>query len=93
MTNQAKDNTNAALNLVNKFVDSNQRKRLNLLNEIESEVEGIFNIGHKLFDDFDKEGDDWAVGWLLQVLKKHKPLFFNNKQFNNWFNTYSEEKN
>ena len=79
MTNKANDNfNNATLDLVKKFVDSNQRKRINLLKEIESEVEGIFNIGYKLFDDFDREGDDWAVGWLLQVLKKHRGDFFQN---------------
>ena len=90
MTNKAKDNySNATLDLVIKFVDSNQRKRINLLSEIESEVEAIFNIGYKLFDNFDQEGDDWAVGWLLQVLKKHKSEFFDSGKFNNWFITDS----
>ena len=91
MTNESQNNySNATLNLVNKFIGSNQRKRINLLSEIESEVEGIFQIGYKLFEDFDKESDDWAVGWILQVLKKYKSGFFENKNFNNWFNTYSE---
>ena len=81
----------STLNLIEKFIDSNQRKRINLLRDIESEVENIFAIGNKLFDAFDKDGDDWAVGWLLQVLKKHKPIFFEDKKFNNWFLTYSED--
>ena len=90
MTNNAQDNySNPTSDLVRKFIDSNQRKRLNLLTEIESEVEGIFKIGYKLFDDYDQDGEDWAVGWLLQVLKKHKPNFFEKGIFNNWFNTYS----
>ncbi len=80
----------STLDLVIKFVDSNQRKRIKLLAEIESEVENLFNIGTKLFDNFDQKGEDWAVGWLLQVLKKHKPIFFENKIFNNWFITNSE---
>ena len=79
------------LNLVKKFVESNQRKRLSLLSDIESEVENLFIIGNKLFDNFDKNGDDWAAGWLLQVLKKHKPLFFEDCKYNNWFLTYSDE--
>ena len=91
MTNKAQDNySNATLELVKKFVDSNQRKRLNLLDEIENNVDGIFNIGYKLFDMFDQDGDDWAAGWLLQVLKKHKSHFFEESKFNSWFNTYSE---
>ena len=90
MTNKDQDKPyDATLTLIKKFVDSNQRKRINLITEIESEVENIFNIGYKLFDDFDKEGDDWAVGWLLQVLKKNKPSYFENSTFNNWFSTYS----
>ena len=36
---------------------------------------------------FDNDGDDWAAGWILQVLKKFKPEFFENSKFNNWFNT------
>ena len=90
MTKKGQDNNyNATLNLVKKFVDSNQRKRINLLADLESEVEGLYHIGYKLFNDFDKEGDDWAPGCLLQVLKKHKPHFFENSIFNNWFTTYS----
>ena len=55
----------------------------NLLSDIESDVENIFLIGKKIFDDFDQKGDDWAAGWLLQVLKKHKPIFFNDKKCEN----------
>ena len=93
MNNKEQDNyTNATLDLINKFVDSNQRKRINLLKQIESEVENIFNIGPTLFDIFDSNSDDWAAGWILQVLKKYKPDFFKNKKFNNWFNTYSDNE-
>ena len=91
MTNKdQEDHYKSTLNLVKKFVDSNQRKRINLLSDIESEVDNLFLIGKKLFDDFEQDGDDWAAGWLLQVLKKHKPLFFNDKKYNNWFTTYSD---
>ena len=91
MNNKEQDNyNNATLELIKKFVDSNQRKRINSLTQIESEVENIFNLGPSLFDIFDNEGDDWAAGWILQVLKKFKPEFFENSKFNNWFNTYSD---
>ena len=91
MTYKEQDNySNATLVLIKKFVDSNQRKRINLLTQIEAEVDNIYKLGSTLFDIFDNEGDDWAVGWLLQVLKKYKPDFFENTKFNNWFNTYSE---
>jgi len=91
MNNKEKDNNNnATLDLVKKYVDYNQRKRINSLTQIESEVDNIFNLGPSLFDMFDREGDDWAAGWILQVLKKFKPEFFENSKFNNWFNTYSD---
>ena len=44
MNNKEQDNySNATLDLIKKFVDSNQRKRINSLTQIESEVENIFN--------------------------------------------------
>ena len=76
------DNTIA---LVNKFVESNQRKRKSLLGEIESSVDGIYKLGENLFNTFDRKDDDWAIGWILQVLKKHKKEFFSVDKYNNWF--------
>jgi len=91
MTNKSLDNySNATLDLVKKFVDSSQRKRINLLVNIEAEAEALFNIGYKLFDQFDKDDDDWPAGWILQVLKKHKPQFFEDDKFNSYFSTSSD---
>ena len=91
MTNKEQDNnSNATLDLIKKFVDSNQRKRINLLIQIESEIDNIYKLGSTLFEIFDCNGDDWAAGWLLQVLKKYKPDFFKNTKFNNYLNTYSD---
>ena len=71
MNNKEQDTySNATLDLIKKFVDSNQRKRINLLTQVESEFENIYKYGPKLFEIFDRNGDDWAAGWLLQVLKK-----------------------
>ena len=91
MTNKEQDNySNATLDLIKKFVDSNQRKRINLLIQIESEVDNISKLGPELFEIFDRDVDDWPAGYLLQILKKHKPDFFENTNFNNWYNTYSD---
>ena len=91
MTNKEQDNnSNATLDQIKKFVDSNQRKRINLLTQIEAEIDIIYKLGSTLFEIFDCNGDDWAAGWLLQVLKRYKPEFFENTKFNNWFNTYSD---
>ena len=59
MNYKEQDNyNNATLDLIKKFVDSNQRKRINLLTQIESEVENIFKLGPALFEIFDSNGDD-----------------------------------
>ena len=50
MTNKEQDTySNATSDLIKKFVESNQRKRINLLTQIESEVENIFKLGPTLF--------------------------------------------
>ena len=71
--------------LVKKFVESNQRKRKSLINQIESSVNDIYAIGDDLFSNFERNSDDWSAGWILQVLKKYKKDFFNNSIYNNWF--------
>ena len=61
MTNKdQEDHYKSTLNLVNIFVKSNQRKRLKLLSDIESDVENLYVIGKGIFEDFDQKGDDWA---------------------------------
>ena len=91
MSLQDKQNTNNELdNLVSKFIEASQRKRKTLIKEIESSADGIHNIADKLFREFDREGDDWAGGWILQVLKKYKPQFFRNDIYNHWFSTSSD---
>tara|TARA_Y100000589_G_scaffold326095_1_gene365251 strand:- start:461 stop:1180 length:720 start_codon:yes stop_codon:yes gene_type:complete len=76
--------------LVTNFIEANQRKRKNLINKIESSSDLIYQLGGEIFDDKYREGDDWSIGWILQVLKKNEPNFFDNKKFNNWFFTNSD---
>ena len=88
---ETKNNNEETITLINKFIDSTQRKRKNLVNQIDSSADNIIEIWDKIFQKFDREGDDWAGGWILQVLKKHKKTFFDNSEYNNWFLTYSNE--
>jgi len=77
MTLQENQKNNDELNnLVSKFIDASPRKRKNLVKEIESSAEGLYHIAEDLLNKFDRNGDDWACGWILQVLKKYKPDFF-----------------
>ena len=84
-----KTNDEDTINLVKKFIASNQRKRRSLVNDIESSAESLFAVGEEIIKDIDREGDDWSIGWVLQVLKKYKPEFFENDIYNNWFFTNS----
>ena len=85
----SKTNNEDTINLVKKFIASNQRKRRNLVNDIESSAESLFIVGDEIIKYVDRQGDDWSVGWILQVLKKYKPIFFENDNYNKWFYTNS----
>jgi len=76
--------------LVYSFVESNQRKRKSLIKKIESSADSLFKIADTFFKESERGGDDWAKGWILQVLKIYKPEFFDNDIYNNWFLTYTE---
>ena len=90
MTNKEQDTYNATSDLIKKFVDSNQRKRINLLTQMEAEVENIFKLGPSLFEIFDndersiigtiykKEGRKKAVIEGLKFFEKKMELLLDN---------------
>ena len=71
----SKTNNEDTINLVKKFIASNQRKRRNLVNDIELSAESLYKVGEDVIKYVEREGDDWSIGWVLQVLKKYKPKF------------------
>ena len=85
----SKTNNADTINLVKKFIASNQRKRRNLVNDIELSAESLYKVGEDVIKYVEREGDDWSIGWVLQVLKKYKPNFFEKDIYNNWFFTNS----
>ena len=78
--------------LVNSFVESNQRKRKSLIKKIESSADSLFEVADTFLKESERGGDDWANGWILQVLKMHRPEFFENDIYNKWFLTYTERE-
>jgi len=93
MSSQGKNNSIENITeLVNSFVESNQRKRKSLIKNIESSADSLFEVADTFLKESERGGDDWAKGWILQVLKMHRPEFFENDIYNNWFLTYSERK-
>ena len=89
MSSQDNVNNEETINLVKKFIASNQRKRRNLVNDIESSAESLYIVGEEIINNVDRDGDDWCIGWVLQVLKKYKPDFFDNDIYNNYYYTNS----
>ena len=85
----SKTNNEDTINLVKKFIASNQRKRRNLVNDIELSAESLYKVGEDVIKYVEREGDDWSIGWVLQVLKKYKPNFFEKDIYNKWFFTNS----
>ena len=78
--------------LVNSFIESNQRKRKSLIKKIESSADSLFEVADTFLKESERGGDDWANGWILQVLKMYKPEFFENDIYNKWFLTYTEKE-
>ena len=93
MSLQDKNNsTENITDLVNSFVESNQRKRKSLIKKIESSADSLFEVADTFLKESERGGDDWANGWILQVLKMYKPEFFENDIYNKWFLTYTEKE-
>ena len=65
--------TLSAEQLLDRFATGSARQRRNLIRSIESRVDELAALGPALFQPFDPGGDDWAVGWILQVLQRHAP--------------------
>ncbi|WP_036917418.1 MULTISPECIES: GUN4 domain-containing protein [unclassified Prochlorococcus] len=89
MPSDTSNSTNITIEeLLEKFSSGSQRQRLRLVNEIESRSKELCEIGSKLFDNFDKESDEWTVGWIFQVLNRHQKEFlskFLEKEPIGWF--------
>ena len=93
MSLQDKNNSRENItDLVNSFVESNQRKRKSLIKKIESSADSLFEVADIFLKESERGGDDWANGWILQVLKMYKPEFFENDIYNKWFLTYTERE-
>ena len=78
--------------LVNSFIESNQRKRKSLIKKIESSADSLFEVADTFLKESERGGDDWSNGWILQVLKMYRPEFFENDIYNKWFLTYTERE-
>ena len=59
--------------LLERFATGNPRQRRSLIKTVEARIGDLEALGDGLLAPFDRSGDDWAAGWLLQVLHRHRP--------------------
>ena len=59
--------------LLDRFAKGTPRQRRPLIKQVEARAEELPAVGSDLLSGFDPAGDDWAAGWILQVLQRHQP--------------------
>ena len=59
--------------LLDRFAKGTPRQRRPLIKQVEARSEDLAAVGSDLLTGFDPAGDDWAAGWILQVLQRHQP--------------------
>ena len=59
--------------LIERFAAGNPRQRRPLIRTIESRVDDLVTLDASELLPFDPKGDDWAPGWILQVIQRHRP--------------------
>ena len=59
--------------LLDRFATGTNRQRRTLVKTIESRLDDLIDLGTDLLKPFDANGDDWAAGWILQLVQRHHP--------------------
>ena len=62
----------SAEQLLDRFSSGTVRQRRSLIRTIESRINDLVALQDGLLAPFDPTGDDWAAGWILQVLQRHQ---------------------
>ena len=60
--------------LLEKFSSGSLRQKRSLIPAVEKAADQFAAMGAAALASFDREGDDWAAGWILQTLYRHQPL-------------------
>ena len=59
--------------LLEKFSSGSLRQKRSLIPAVEKAADQFAAMGAAALASFDREGDDWAAGWILQALHRHQP--------------------
>ena len=74
MASDKTDSTNISIEeVLEQFSSGSSRKQRALIKSVESRSGEIASLETAALAPYDPQGDDWAAGWILQVLKRHHP--------------------
>ena len=59
--------------LLEKFSSGSSRQKRSLIPAVEKAADHLAAMGAAALASFDREGDEWAAGWILQTLHRHQP--------------------
>ncbi len=78
--------------LLEKFSSGSLRQKRSLIPAVEKAADQFAAMGASALASFDREGDDWAAGWILQILNRHQPAALSPllDASGGWFSTGSE---
>ena len=78
--------------LLEKFSSGSLRQKRSLIPAVEKAADQFAAMGAAALASFDREGDDWAAGWILQTLHRHQPSALSSllDASGEWFVTGSE---
>ena len=78
--------------LLEKFSSGSLRQKRSLIPAVETAADQLAAMGEAALASFDREGDDWAAGWILQILNRHQPAALSPllDASGGWFSTGSE---
>ena len=78
--------------LLEKLSSGSARQKRSLIPAVEKAADQLAVMGEAALASFDREGDEWAAGWILQTLHRHQPSvlssFFGSS--GGWFATGSD---
>ena len=78
--------------LLEKLSSGSLRQKRSLVPVVEKAADQLAGMGAAALKSFDREGDDWAAGWILQILQRHQPAALDTLLNGScgWFVTASE---
>lgn len=63
--------------LLEKLSRGSSRQKRSLIPAVETAADQIAALGPAALAPFDREGDEWPAGWILQILNRHHPEALN----------------